>query len=267
MAILRRLVDSFKAGKGVRENRLLCFVHIPKTAGTSVVDLLRRNYAEAAFSQFVVAGRKDEGGAGKTLASPDQDVRNLIDAVRRDAGALKVVTGHFPYGLHRFIDRPVDYVAILREPMARSLSQYYHVMDETRNSALRRIMQAYDFDYERALADGAVLQFCNDQTRLVIGSDKVILDESDLEQAKDIIARDYVLVGLQDRLRECIAYLARHFGWSTSELPELNIGRKDIPSPDAKLRALFEDYNRIDRKLFEWVKETYLPDRLGKGGA
>jgi hypothetical protein len=259
------MLGKLKSGKEAPPpNRLLCFVHVPKTAGTSVVDLLRRNYPGAAFAQFVVAGRKDANGAGKTLASPDEDIRALIEAVRADAGEIKVVTGHFPYGLHRFIDRPVDYVTILREPMARSLSQYYHLMDATRNSALRRILTSYDFDFERALGEGAALQFCNDQTRLVIGSDKIVLDEGDLQRAKEVIAEGYAFVGLQERLDDCVKHLARRFGWTTTELPRLNVGRTDIPPPDPKTSALFEAYNRLDLELFRWVRDDYLPSRIGR---
>src|SRR3954453_4672535 len=136
-------------------------------------------------------------------------------------------------------------------------------MDETRNSALRRIMIEYDFDFRRAIESGAALQFNNDQTRMLIGSDKVFLDESDLDQAKAIIKRDYLLVGTHERLRESLDLLGDKLNLRTRNLSTLNLGRRDLPPLAPDVEEAFVAAKDLDRRLYDWVPQEHLPTMLG----
>jgi sulfotransferase famil protein len=241
---------------------LLCFVHVQKTAGTSVTELLRRNFPQG-FHQYLVVGRKDQDGRGKNFDSADEDIQDILRHIADPSHGLELITGHVPYGIHKKIGRRVSYFAFLRDPLARALSQYYHVMDETRNSALRRIMIEYDFDFRRAIESGAALQFNNDQTRMLIGSDKMFLDESDLDQAKAVIERDYLLVGTHERLRESLDLLCDKLNLRTRNLSTLNLGRRDLPPPAPGVEEAFVAANDLDGRLYDWVAQEYLPTMLG----
>jgi Sulfotransferase family len=241
---------------------LFCFVHVPKTAGTAVTDLLRRNFLQG-FHQYVVIGRRDQDGRGKTFDSRDEDIRNALRHIADRSHALELIAGHVPYGVHKKIARRVSYFAFMREPLARSLSQYYHVMDETRDSALRRTMIEYDFDFRKAIEDGVALPLNNDQTRMLIGSDKVFLEENDLDQAKAIIERDYLLVGTHERLRESLDLLFDKLDFRHRDLTTLNLGRCDLPPPAPGMQEVFMEANDLDRRLYDWVAKEYLPTRFG----
>ena len=41
--------------------------------------------------------------------------------------------GHVPYGVHRYIPRPCEYLRVLREPVSRVVSTYKHVLGRPRN--------------------------------------------------------------------------------------------------------------------------------------
>ncbi|MFA5158878.1 MAG: hypothetical protein WC484_00025 [Candidatus Omnitrophota bacterium] len=94
----------------VRKNRPLFFVHIPKTAGHSVYDLLKRNYPKDA----VVMPYQGVEGNLKTLLSLTADEQKKI----------KVVAAHMPVGLHKLFGE-CTYMTFLRGPLDRVLSSYY----------------------------------------------------------------------------------------------------------------------------------------------
>jgi hypothetical protein len=244
-----------------RDKALLCFVHIPKTAGTAMTDLLHRNYSES-LRTFTVAGRKGLDGLAKTVHSPDEDIQSAVAEVQHAGESIRAVAGHIPYGLHAVLGRSVRYFAIVRDPLRRSLSQYFHIMDDRRNTPLRRLMMSYDFDFRRAIEDGAAIPLMNDQTRMLIGSSKLMLDENDLERAKEIVREHYLLVGTQDRMSECIGIVAEQLGWQERDVPVLNARREDIEAPPAELDSLFRDSNRIDQALYDWIAGEYLGSKF-----
>lgn len=244
------------------DDALLCFVHIQNTAGTSVTDTLRRTYADSLRVFGGMTVRRDENGQAKTFRSPDADIQNVIREVRDRGQSLKIIAGHLPYGIHDRIGRRVRYISFLREPLDRLVSLYHNAMDAPRNSVLHRTMRSYDMDFRRAIEDGAAPQLSNEQTRMLIGSSKLFMDESDLETAKTVIERDYVLVGTNEQLDECLAWLAGALQLHDRFVAKLNVGTRQA-RPDADILRLFEEANAIDVKLYDWVSKRYLPRLLG----
>lgn len=245
---------------------LLCNIHIPKTAGTSFSALLHANYPDARMRLFTINGRKDCKGEAKTFASTDEDILLVKKSITNQD--LQAISGHFPYGIHNHTEtRAIRYVSFMREPISRAISQYFHVMDATRNSALRKILVCYDFDFRKAIDDGAAIQFSNDQTRMLIGSNKLNLTNNDLDEAKYIIERDYLLVGTQETFSKSVTFLAAHLNWSTLSIPKLNQGKKTCSAPSEPLIRLWREVNALDLKLYEWVAREYLPQRLANIGS
>ena len=94
----------------------LLFMHIAKTGGTSV----RRSLANA-YDKRERAFVYDPGDL-RGAVSRDQ-FPELPAEVR---ARLRLVIGHFPFGLHAYIDRPFRYVTVVRDPVDRVVSLYYH---------------------------------------------------------------------------------------------------------------------------------------------
>ena len=45
-----------------------------------------------------------------------------------ERAAAQVVSGHLHYGIHEYIPCECDYIAVLREPVARVVSAYIHIL-------------------------------------------------------------------------------------------------------------------------------------------
>jgi len=87
-------------------DRTTVFLHVPKAAGASLRTLLKNVYGPDRVFWF------RPGQRAKSMAI----LREMPEAQR---AALKVVTGHIPFGLVKpVLARPVDYITVLRDPRA-----------------------------------------------------------------------------------------------------------------------------------------------------
>jgi len=97
------------------------FIHIPKTAGTSLRELLYRNVAPELRLSVYPGNENDPSWVSyeKLSLNPEsyQDRQYFI--------------GHFNYGLHRILgvpDAECRYLTLLRNPVSRVVSLYKHFL-------------------------------------------------------------------------------------------------------------------------------------------
>jgi len=242
---------------GRPEDAVTVFVHIPKTAGTSMTDTLRANRNLLRLVQGVLAGRKDLDGRGKTLFSADEDAVVLREEIIRRKDEIDTITGHIPFGVHRLLERPCHYFTLLREPMARAQSQFAHALRRPDDSVLGGIVKSCDGDIVKSIEEQTALQFMNDQTRMIIGSDKIQLTESDLELAKSLLIERYAVFGTLEALDESLRRIVSRLGWQHIDFRHLNAA----PTAGArqqfstKENAMLRESNQLDLKLYAWVQQ------------
>ncbi len=99
------------------------FVHLPKTAGTSLVRTVRDALGEGEFLDLYGGGRTSEQiGAQISAMSPAQRAR------------VRFVAGHQAWvGVHELLGREARYVTFLRHPVVRVLSWYNQVVRKADN--------------------------------------------------------------------------------------------------------------------------------------
>jgi hypothetical protein len=215
----------------------LFFIHIPKTAGTSVRRVLRPRYTD---DEFVPVYSHEP--------SELQKIRNRLDDAR-------VLYGHFSHGFHELLDTRGRYATMLREPIARVWSFYRHQLHNPRASYHAMVHSGMPLD--DLLEGNNIHELNNHMTRIVSGHVglEFVDDDSLLTRAIENIERDFLFVGLVDRMAESMASLSRILGWrSIPDPPFVNVGSEAADSRiDPLVRQAIERFNRLDLALYRWV--------------
>jgi hypothetical protein len=132
----------------------------------------------------------------------------IPDAVLRALARpdLRAVVGHFWFGLHAFLTQDFLYVTFLREPVARDLSLFHHLVYH----------YGYDGSLDDFVSDPPVREVDNDQIRRLSGCNPGIgrCDDQILDRAKQHLADHFGMVGLTERFDESLILIKRKLGWA-----------------------------------------------------
>ena len=141
----------------VETARPLVFLHVPKTAGTSFIELLSRNFAAGEVLRVTDIHR------------PVSEIAGDIDVAL--AEGKRLICGHFPYAAVAHLHGEVDIVTMLRDPVARIVSLYKFWRSREPGSAggsasefACRIARALPFEEFVACAHPLIVSATSDET-------------------------------------------------------------------------------------------------------
>lgn len=219
----------------------LLIAHIPKTAGSSLKELVR------AWTPDVVWAY----GGELALGCPDLDFARQFRSRRPPT----VLMGHFSFGAHRQLGLKPAYATVLRNPITRvrSLYRYQKSLPDSRFRA--QLDAGMDLD---AFIRSEVTEMTNNHAcRVIAGiapeSGMRLNDSWLLDLALHNLERHFELVGLLENLQPMLAALARRLEWPPLELPQINV----TSGPDHVLTQAEQDiiveYNQLDLALYAHV--------------
>ena len=93
-----------------RDNSILYFLHIPKTAGATLIYTLDNYFHQSEIFPAL-------------LLSELLQVPNLTEVINR----CRFLRGHFDYNVCSLLQRPYQVITMLRDPIERSISQFEHI--------------------------------------------------------------------------------------------------------------------------------------------
>jgi hypothetical protein len=233
---------AIRRGSTSNDNDCLVFLHIPRTAGSTLGTILRRNFPQEQRCVRL-----------NTLDKPFAETLESISLEKRSS--LRLVAGHLPYGVHRHIPRPCDYITIMRDPVDRVISVYKLILAK-RNHMLHDQVVRSRVSLEQYVESGMDQgQTENSQTRQLSGRQFGVVDATSLDEAKRNL-NTFALVGLTERFEETIALLRRTFGLRTSFYLTKNV----LPPLEVSQRAreLLQERNDLDLELYEFAREVFL---------
>ncbi len=112
-------------------NPLYVFLHIPKTAGTSLVQMMKAALGPGEYLDLY--------GVNRTT---DVLVRDLAALSPERKAQIKFAAGHQVWcGIHEALGRPARYITFLRSPVSRVLSCYRMMRRDVSNGFNARIMR------------------------------------------------------------------------------------------------------------------------------
>lgn len=233
-------------------DEILIFQHLPKTGGTTLYGVLDRQY-----------------GRDSIL---DIDVKNVLDPFRQFEGlsvqqreAIRCVRGHMWFGLHRHLERRAVYITLIRHPVERIVSHYYHIL-RSPDHPLHEAVVHSNMTLRDYVRSGLTLELANDQTRELAGAhdDNAAaacgsVTARTLELAKQNIRDHFVAVGLTERFDESLALFQRRLGWTNVSYELRNVGANCPRLDDIPREALgaVEACNEIDLELYEFARKHF----------
>jgi hypothetical protein len=223
----------------------IIFLHIPKTAGTSLRQLIEKEYP---------------GNECLYLYYPSPYQAEVINHIHEKLPTAKVLYGHVPFGIHQLLGIQGKYIAFLRDPIKRVISFYNHNAREPLMSYYAKIQQGMSL--LEMLTSEITPETNNHMVRIITCNDKVgILDDNDvLEQAIENIEKHFYFIGLVERLGESITLLGQKLCWqSTHTIPHLVKDPASNPLQiDAETQLALEKYNRLDLLLYEYISNRFI---------
>ena len=223
------------------DNRAIIFLHIPKTAGTTLNRIIEWQYNP--LSIFTM-------DPYRIRATPER-LKQLPEARRR---RLRMVRGHFYYGIHEFLPQGATYITILREPVARFLSAYYFLQRRPLHPMHRKV-KSEKIGVEDFIRLTPHRQ--NLQCSLIAGIKSTgKCEERTLEIAKENLANTFSVVGLSERFEESLMLMAETFDWQVPFYENRKVS-KTRPKVESSAIDLIKEHNRLDLELYEFGQKLF----------
>lgn len=218
------------------------FPHIPKTAGTTLLNILDRHYPAPHIYSL-----------GLDAHAAVNAFKTLPAAERRQ---IRLLRGHMPFGLHADLPQPSTYITVLRDPIERVVSEYYFIL-RTPQHYLHDMVAKNNMSLKALLESEMALMMNDGQTRLLSGVwGKAAFGDcspADLELARQHLSQYFSVVGLTERFDETLLLLKRTLGWRQDIFyrpQNVADNHSDRQALDAGTLALVAEVNQQDLALY-----------------
>ncbi len=232
------------------------FEHLPKTAGSTMYDILLRQYRGVA--QFRGASlERDRWRVHDTFCELTEGTRN----------SFGLIYGHGVLAFDPLVRSPKKYITFLRDPYQQLVSGFFYIKRASWNQhhqAVARLATVGDY-LEYTVDKG----FDNMQTRYMSGDPQVIgpreertgyavVDAPIYDRAITNLER-FSVVGLTEEFDASILLMADALGWRRHlnyRVLNRTQGRPD-PVPDARLAERFAQVYKWDIALYRAAEERF----------
>ncbi|ANX12099.1 hypothetical protein ABE41_008780 [Fictibacillus arsenicus] len=210
--------------------KLLIFMHIPKSGGTTLNSIFRNCYKNNEIFDHVEQAEMRERFNRSSI---------------RNQKAIKAVSGHHYYGVHEIFSKPFSYFTMMREPVNRVVSLYYFLKDYPgyyQNNMRNMSLEEY-IEWDPQTKNGQSIQICGSQGNLT------------LEKAKENL-KTFDVVGLTEMFNESLYLFKRKYGWKNINYTKKNITktRPSIQEVPAHIVKKIEQQNQLDLEVYRLVK-------------
>ena len=213
----------------------LVFIHIPKAAGTSLREVIARQYPP------------------DVQLATDAPITLTAEQRRR----VRVLVGHVPFGAQAQLASPVQVITMLRHPVDRVVSLYYYVRCRP-NHPLGPYVHGRSLEW---FASCGLSQVSNDQVRQIGGGDPLSLDV-----ATHNLITGTAAFGLAERFDESLVLMQQAIGWRHIHHRRLNVtDRPPVRELPRAALARIERENALDMELHA-VARAEFAERIERQG-
>jgi hypothetical protein len=221
----------------------LIFLHIPKTAGTTLNLILMR--------QFI-------GQPVYELYDPEPIARfYALPQAERDRYACLI--GHVRFGLHRLLSGESRYITMLRDPVERAVSAYYFVrkLDDHPHRADAHTLSLVDFvaKYHHGQRQTRMLTSAEDFAEETRPRDP--LPPGALDVALHNLETQIAVFGLTEQFDLSLLLFQRALGWDNVHYVGRNANAARPRQFDATTEAQLRELCATDIALYDFARARF----------
>jgi hypothetical protein len=228
------------------------FLHVPKTGGTTFVQILERHFPARAVLH--------------TNGVQLDTLRHRLDPVTPAQRAqVALLHGHVSYGAHTLFPGPAVYLTLLREPVDRFVSTYYFERESA--APLHEFLVRTNLSLAEFTVCDEARRYHDLQVRLLAGEAAPGEPEDLLARAKLHVEQHFKLVGLIERFDESVLLCGRRMGWRNLFSAKVNVTRERprLAEVPAEVRAAIRARNALDVELYAWAQARFAAEVAAEG--
>lgn len=239
----------------VPSDHTIIFLHIPKTAGTSLHRIIKRQYRPAHLYHV--------GSSADSLPAFQQLPIN-------QRARIRFLMGHFEMGVDAYVPRPSTYFTVLRDPVSRIVSYYAHVRRDP-DHYCHEVVNGRQLDLEAFVRSGVDVMVDNGQTRMIAGVLYSVpfgqCGPEELETARRNLVQRFAFVGLTEQFDQSLLLMQPVFRWRSVYYARRNV----TPDSDGKqaltaaAREAILEANQLDIALYSFAAERLAAQMAREG--
>ncbi len=238
--------------RAFEEIKTIVFLHIPKTAGTSIVNFLIKGLdlkEEEVYNCGFRAKTHIEGNI------------NFIKLSSYEKQKYKFICGHVEYFLLQSIDYPHFSFTLLRNPVDRIISLYFYILENEKHH-LHKIVKENKMNISDFMRSGLWIELDNGMLRRLIGALNVPYGRCNykmLEVAKYNLENKINLFGFQEKFDEFINIISDIFSIENRSYKKENVtkNRKSLDDIDKEAINIIKIFNTLDLELYDYALNLY----------
>jgi hypothetical protein len=240
--------------------RPVFFVHIQKTSGGTLRNYLRDNLPRGAIYP--------EGGFDVHAMDSYWEIDRLRAITPERRRTIQAYVGHFPFVASELVPDDVLTVAVLRDPIERTIS---YLKMRSRDPGHRAADRTYEEIYEDGFDFPCFIH--NHQTKIfsMTLDDRLetFMDVIDVDRDRLAIAIENLqkvdVLGLQEDSEEVRRRVGEHFGWESADAKDSHVSTSDWVVSESFRERIAED-NAIDLELYEFARSLVERRRAQRAG-
>ncbi|MBC8170677.1 MAG: sulfotransferase family 2 domain-containing protein [Anaerolineae bacterium] len=227
----------------------LIFLHIPKNAGMSIRQIVARQYIGQPVFVF--------GGDHR------QELQQFMALSQAERDAYQCIMGHIRYGVHQLWSDPATYITLLRDPVERTISNYYYIQRHAHHARNAHYRGVSLLEYAQKETRG------ERQTRWLVGfrpdgvgemyGDDHPLPADALEIAKEHLRTHFSVVGLVEEFDQTLLLLQKALGWQNIYYARRNVneGRPRREQVPPETLEYIRQHSEPDVTLYQYARTLF----------